>query len=274
MSWSTRSSRSSICDAGRCLAGHAQWQGGLATGPDPVGRRCLDAAFRSAAGAGEVRSGAAAGSGDSQLHASAGGRLCRRLCAAAVSAGLVGVAPSGMAGSARADAVAGAGRGGWLLSGGAAAAGRLLAAVQLSGHCLRRTGADPSAPAGRGSAAPGRGCSEVLVAHQVGQVGVGGLAAAQQYHHLADNLDQLGTGGLADLVDQQLLSLAITDSDPDLDPFVIVQSAVQLSQHGLGSTLFTDNDYRHEVVTDAFDGLLLFTAERNNNPMIPVDECQ
>src|SRR5690606_9577290 len=98
-----------------------QWQGGLATGPDPVGRRCLDAAFRSAAGAGEVRSGAAAGAGDRRLHASAGGRLCRRLCAAAVSAGLGGVAPSAMAGPARTDAVAG--RGSWLLSGGAAAAG-------------------------------------------------------------------------------------------------------------------------------------------------------
>src|SRR5690606_31677892 len=94
------------------------------------------------------------------------------------------------------------------------------------------------------------------------------------YHHLADNLYQLGTGGLADLVDQQLLGLAIADRDPDLDQFVIVQSAVQLSQNDLGSTLFTDNHHRLEVVTDAFEGLLLFRAERHNKRMIPVYECQ
>src|SRR5690606_24269296 len=164
-------------------------------------------AFRAVAGAGALWPGADTDRRDRRLHAPGRRRLCRSLCRPAVSAGLAGSAAADLARPAGSDAAAGAGCRGSVLPGGLADQWSVLATVQLSGTGLCRSRAHTSAATGRGDSASG---SEVLVTHQVGEVGVGGLVAALQVRHLADHLHQFGLDGCTDFRDQLLLGLAIT----------------------------------------------------------------
>src|SRR5690606_10500321 len=108
--------------------------------------------------------------------------------------------------------------------------------------------------------------SEVLEAGQVRQIGVGFLVATQQDDHLADDLNQFCATGLAQLVDQCLLGVAITDGDANLDQLLIVQGDIEFRQNTFAGTLLADYYHRLEMVANAFVGFLLFRAERHNDP--------
>ena len=61
--------------------------------------------------------------------------------------------------------------------------------------------------------------------------------------------------------------VAVAAVDADLDELVMVQRALDLGQHALAGSLFTDQHHGLQVVANTFVGFLLFGAERHNECM-------
>ena len=71
--------------------------------------------------------------------------------------------------------------------------------------------------------------------------------------------------GLTNFIDQHLSAFAVSNGDANLDQFMVIERAIQFGQHAVGGALLADNNYRFEVVANAFVGFLLFRAKRHND---------
>ena len=106
------------------------------------------------------------------------------------------------------------------------------------------------------------------VTHHVGQVAIllAGLAVDQR--HLADHLHQLGLARSAQLLDQRPAVFPLGDGQLDLDQLMIVQGAIELTQHAFAQAVLADGDHRLELMTDRLEPLLMLVVERHNSPQI------